>query len=962
MRISHLKLNHLTNPVGYDLSLMSISYVISEAAGNYQKSARVLVAADEDFSDIVYDSGVREDIRSTGFELPIELQPQTRYYWKVFATDDAGDEGESEIQWFETAKSIGGVTDPEEAAALWQAKWITPDADKSVQAVVLKDIEIVKPVEKARFYVTGLGVYEFYLDGIRRTNECLLPGYCDYDTWIQYQTYITELGEGSHRIEIVLGDGWYKGNFGLRIRQENYGDRLAALAELHIWYKDGTKEVIVTDETWKARKSRVVSSGIYCGECYDASLNTDETFGVSFTDLGYTRLSPRLSPPLTVHEHIRPKEVIISPKGETILDMGQNMVGWISFHCTAPAGARIHLQTGEILQEGCFYNENLRTAKSEFVYISDGQDRWVRQHFTFYGFRFVKVEGWPGEVRPEDFVGLVIHSDMEALGDITTSDPLVNQLVKNARWGMKGNFLDVPTDCPQRDERYGWTGDAQIFSGTACFFMDTDAFYTKYGKDVYAEQVKLGGSVPDVVPVCNYPGDASTAWGDAATIIPWNVYLHFGDTGILRRQYESMKGWVDYMYRQDEADGSRRLWLTGTHYADWLALDGNYPGGVYGGTDPGYIASGYYYYSTSIVAKTAAIIGKKEDAAFYGNLAREIRAAFEREYFTPSGRLAIDTMTGYVVALYMGLTPDYAHDQVCRGLLNKLKKNFYHLETGFVGTPYLCRVLSENGMNDLAYHLLLEKGYPGWLYEVLMGATTIWERWNSVQPDGKISGTEMNSLNHYSYGSIVEWMFRNMTGINPSEEAAGFKRFTLAPKPDYQIKSAAGRLRSASGLIESSWKIEDGTLTFAFTVPFDTTARIVLPDARAEDIRDCLEKAGRKVTGTDGKNGWYLPREGKTGLEKDKNDTVLYAGPGTYEFVYTPTVPYRKVYSLDSTWEELKANPKTKAILDREYKTKEDHIPFEKELCTLEEMTWGPFTCVPQEQREKIDRLLREVE
>ena len=421
--------------------------------------------------------------------------------------------------------------------------------------------------------------------------------------------------------------------------------------------------------------------------------------------------------------------------------------------------------------------------------------RDVRQHFTFYGFRFVKVEGWPGEVDPEDFTGLVIHSDMDARGDIVTSDPLVNQLVRNARWGMKGNFLDVPTDCPQRDERYGWTGDAQIFSGTASFFMDTYAFYTKYGRDIYLEQKKLNGSVPDVVPVANYPGDASTAWGDAATIIPWNVYLHSGDRGILRRQYPSMKGWVDYMKRQDDADGGKRLWLTGTHYADWLALDGSYPGGVYGGTDPNYIASAYYCHSTRIVAKAARVLGYAEDAAIYDRLAQEIRAAFERAYFTPSGRLAIDTMTGCVVALYMDLAPDYAVAQVRGMLLNRLQKNFYHLNTGFTGTPCLCRVLSENGMNDIAYHLLMEKGYPGWLYEVLMGATTIWERWNSVMPDGKVSGTEMNSMNHYSYGSIVEWMFRDMLGINPVEDAPGFKRFrhrAEAELPDRQRLGEAG--------------------------------------------------------------------------------------------------------------------------------------------------------------------------
>ena len=946
MKITNMKINRLVRPLGYDLDHPTLSYIVEEAVGIRQKSARIRVSEQEDFSSCVYDSGERTDIVSTGFELPFSLQPQTRYYWKVSVTDDTGARAESGTAWFETART---VTWNPSAPGDWKAKWITPALPKEVQAVVFQEIPVNKPVKKARAYLTGLGLYECYLNGEKQGNECLMPGFCDYDDWIQYQTLDLPLKAGVNRMEIVLGDGWYKGNFGLIKKQENYGDRLAALAQVEIWYEDGTRDVIGTDSTWKARKSRIVSSGIYSGEVYDASLDVSEIFDVEETDLGFTRLSPRLSPPLTIHERIHPAEVITSPSGETILDFGQNMTGWICFRCKAPGGTRIHMQTGEILQKGCFYNENLRTAKSEFTYISDGQERIVREHFTFHGFRYVKVEGWEGEIDPADFEGLVIHSDMQECGELQTSDPLVNQLVHNAKWGMKGNFLDVPTDCPQRDERYGWTGDAQIFSGTASFFMDTAAFYSKYGRDLYMEQRKLGGSVPDVVPVCNYPGDASTAWGDAATIIPWNVYVHFGDKVILQRQFESMKAWVDYMKRQDDADGGKRLWLTGTHYADWLALDGNYPGGVYGATEPGYIASAYYYYSADIVAKAAAVLGKEETAAYYRQLAKEIRDAFQKEYFTAAGRLAIDTTTAHVVALYMGLAPKEALDRVRTGLLNRLKKNFYHLDTGFVGTPYLCRVLSGNGMNDLAYHLLLEKGYPGWLYEVRMGATTIWERWNSVLEDGSISGTEMNSLNHYSYGSIVEWMFRYMCGIRPGEEQAGFKSFTLAPVPNYQITNAHARLDSASGRIESGWEIKGGRLYFQFTVPFDTTARIVLPDADAQTLKEAY-------------SGIFGSQNPEAGFRQEGNHVIITALPGTYEINYIPTVPYRKVYSLDSTWEELQANPRTKAVLDREYPTKEDHIPFEKELCTLEEMSWGPFTSMTKEQRERVDRLLRQVE
>lgn len=935
MKIKHLKINHFTNPIGFDLANPTISYVVTQAQGKRQACARVQVSLKEDFSELLYDSGESDTIVSTGFELPITLEPMTRYYWKVFVKDETGDGAFSEVQWFETAKAVTGND------GNWQAKWITPQLEKDVQAVIWQDIEISKPVARARMYGVGLGVYELSVNGEKQGEECLLPGFCDYDSWIPYQTFALEFQKGSNRIEMALGDGWYKGRYGMRTLYENYGSRLAALAEIHVWYEDGTKEIFGTDETWKARKSRVIDSGIYSGEVYDATLDISETFGTEPIELGYERLCPRLSPPITIHEKMKPIEVIQTPSGETVLDMGQNMVGWLQFHCKAPYGKKLYFQFGEILQDGNFYNENLRTAKAEFTYISDGKERDVRQHFTFYGFRFVKVVGLEKEVDLEDFRGLVIHSDMEELGEVVTSNPLVNRLIQNAKWGMKGNFLDVPTDCPQRDERYGWTGDAQIFSGTACYFMDTYAFYTKYGKDLYAEQIKLGGSVPDVVPVAHFPGDASTAWADAATIIPWNVYLHYGDKNILRRQYDSMKGWVDYMKREDDKDGSKRLWQTGTHYADWLALDGNFPGGVYGATDPNMIASAYYYYSTCIVAKTAKILGKAEDAAAYEKLGKEIYETFVREYYTPVGKLAVDTMTAYVVVLYMGLVPDFAYERVCKGLLNKLKKNFYHLETGFVGTPYLCRMLSENGMNDLAYHLLLEKGYPGWLYEVLMGATTIWERWNSVEPDGKISGTAMNSLNHYSYGSVVEWMFRNMAGINPCEEGAGFKKCRIAPMPNYQIEKAGAKLRSAAGLIESAWEIKGKQLKFRFVVPFDTKAEIVLPDALIEVIK---KQAADAKCRQDGKN------------------VTLYAEAGTYEFCYEPTTPCRKIYSLDSSWMELKENPKTWELLQKEYGLAK--IPFELEVCTLEEMTWGPFTGlgITKEKRERIDRLLREIE
>lgn len=934
MKITHLRTNHIENPLGYDLSEVTLSYRVEDAPGKRQTVARIRVGTQPDLQRPLYDSGDRNDIRPTGFTVPISLQPMTRYYWNIAVTDDTGATAVSEPAFFETAADVHP-----------SAVWITPVAPKQRQLTVYTDIDIKKEVKQARAYVTGLGLYELYINGIKQSDEYLLPGFCDYDSWIQYQTYAPQLQLGKNRFSIMLGDGWYKGNFGLIQRYENYGDRLAAIAWIHLLYSDGEEEWICTDENWRAMPHAVAENGIYSGEVQDMTADLSEVLEVETIDLDRAKLRPRLSLPIRVQNEIKPIALLHTPKDEWVLDMGQNMVGWIGFHSELPQGCRVHLQVAEVMQDDCFYRDNLRSAKAAFTYISDGQPREVRQHFTFYGFRYVKIEGWPGKPDPNDFTGLVLHSSMEERGNLTTSDPLINQLISNARWGMKGNFLDVPTDCPQRDERYGWTGDAQIFSGTACYLMDTYAFYRKYGVDLYAEQKKLDGSVPDVVPVCHYPGDASTAWGDAATIIPWTQYLHSGDPTILRHQYASMRDWVDYIYRQDEADGGRRLWMTGHHYGDWLALDGAYPGGVYGATDVHLIASAYYCYSAGIVAKAAAVLGYHEDAEHYRQLSQDIKAALQREYLTEGGRLAVDTMTAYVLFLHWDLAPQKHRSALIRGLHDKLRKNRYHLETGFVGTPYLCHVLSENGMNPYAYHLLLEKGYPGWLYEVLLGATTIWERWNSLDSEGHITGTEMNSLNHYSYGSIVEWMFARMAGIRPQEEKPGFASVLIAPKPDYRISQVKAEVLTAYGLVCSSWKIEDGSLHLRFNVPFDSEATIILPDVTVEQLSEQLRGS-----------------ESVRSVRQQGRDVCIEAEAGEYAFSYLPGVPYRKTYSIDSPYHELMADERTRTILQREYQTKEDHIPFEDELYTLAELMDGPFTHVPQETKERIDRLLRAVE
>ncbi|WP_100407573.1 alpha-L-rhamnosidase [Bacillus solitudinis] len=941
MKIINMKTNRMTNPLGFDLGKPRLAFITCETTALKQTAAQIQVALDDEFMNIVFDSGISEQIDSLAYELPIELEPRTRYFWRVTVWADNGDIATSESAWFETAK----LEDP------WHAKWITPDLEKDVHPVMRREFDVSKEIVSARAYVCGLGLYEIEINSQKAGEEYLTPHFNAYDKWLQYQTYdITELiRTGQNAIEITLGNGLYKGRFGFDGgEREIYGDKFALLCEIVIKYADGTIKVLNSDDSWKARKSNILFSGIYDGEIYDSTLYDRNDHDVKEIDLGYDRLKARLSLPVVVKEELSPIELITTPKGETVLDMGQNMVGWVQFKTTAPKGTEIVLEYAEILQEGNFYQDNLRTAKAEFRYISDGEESTIRPHFTYYGFRYVKVSGWYGEINKNDFTGCVLYSDMDQIGDFETSNPLVNRLFLNALWGQKGNFLDVPTDCPQRDERMGWTGDAQVFSGTSCFNMDTFAFFSKYGYDLAKEQAALDGMVPMVAPKTNLHGGGSSAWGDAATVIPWNVYLHYGDKSILEQQFESMKGWVDYIKKADEASGAKRLWSTGFHFGDWLGLDGEDPSFPTGGTEIAFISSAYYCYSSMLVAKAAKVLGMNELASDYEKLSIEVRTAIREEYFTSTGRLALSTQTALVVALFMDLVPEVHRNRIANDLRERLKKDNNHLKTGFVGTPYLCRVLSENENNNLAYTVLLNQDYPSWLYAVTMGATTIWERWNSVLPDGKISGDDMNSLNHYAYGSIVEWMYRNVAGINPVEEKPGFRKVRLAPQPDYRLKYVKATINSSAGLYESMWELNDeGQLTFKFVIPFNTSATIELPDAKHENVTI---------------NGKSLINEDEVSSAQVENRVHVELSSGTWEFSYDPEVDYIKYYSTQLALLELLSNEEAKKVL-------EEKVPqataLTKEILdkvgqqSLRELSNMPFWGISTEVLDELDLVLK---
>lgn len=841
MKIIHLKTDRIANPLGFAIEQPSFSWIVEDTPDTVQTAAQVLVSRDASFEQIIFDSGkvAGPEIDSLAYRPPVALEPRTRYFWKVRVWGES-ESAESDTAWFETAKM-------DEA---WQAEWITPDwDDNSIHPILYREFDLPSRAVAARAYICGLGLYHLELNGQKIGDEHFTP-YCNaYDQWIQYQTFdITDqLALGSNLISVMLGNGWYKGRYGAdRGVVGFYGDRFALICELRITLDDGTEMVIGTDSAWNAQPSPVVASDIFDGETYDARIGKvvpapGSAASVKPIAIDMALLEARRSLPVEIIEEIKPVAVLHTPAGETVLDMGQNMTGWVRFRTSAPAATRIHLQFGEVLQEGNFFRDNLRTAKAEYTYIAAGTDAVVEPYFTFFGFRYVKVSGWVGELNPDDFTGCVVYSKMDTIGEIETANGKVNQLIANALWSQKGNFLDIPTDCPQRDERLGWTGDLQVFSGTACFNMDAAAFLSKYAYDLAKEQAKTGGMVPHIVPMVNLEKGGSTAWADVATILPWTLYQFYGDIDILNQQFESMRAWVDYIKRIDDASGGKRLWTEGVHFGDWLSLDAPiHPDPRRGGTPHDFIASAFYCYSARLVAKAAHLLGKTEQAEAYERLSNEVKVAIQQEYFTPTGRLAISTQTAFVLTLFMDLAPKAHRERVQRDFIAMLQKDDVHLKTGFVGTPYLCRVLSNIGANDLAYRLLLNEDYPSWLYAVNLGATTIWERWNSINPDGSLSSTGMNSLNHYAYGSIVEWMYRDMCGLNPSageDGVTGFRHAEIAPKPDKSLQWARARYRSAAGLYESGWRLDDaGQLTISVAIPFNASATVVLPDAQLSEI------------------------------------------------------------------------------------------------------------------------------
>lgn len=832
MRISHMAVNHLYNPAGYDLSNMTFTWKVENSQAAYSKAVRLEISEKEDMDGLVYDTGVLDNCRQCSQEVSMELKSRTRYFWRVWVQDEKGTEVRSDVAWFETGK----------LKEAWRGNWIGTEKEEERMPFFFKEFTVEKKISKARLYIYGAGLYEAYLNGDKVGNEFLQPGYHSYDLLMEYQTYdvIEHIKAGKNHIAVLLGEGWYKGRFGFDGDYKNlYGNYKKCIAELIITYEDDSEKWIVTDSSWEAAESPVGNNGIYDGEWIDDTAEYKKIPVKEFAD-SKELLTERSNPPVCKTKCFVPVSQKVHSEGYLLLDFGESITGWVEWEGKLEYGQKIKLSYGEVLQNDTFYNENLRTAKAEFVYVSNGEEKTVRPHFTYYGFRYVKAEGLK-KGQQLLFKAYRLMSDIPVTGKLLTSNEKVNCLIANTLRSQQCNFLDIPTDCPQRDERMGWTGDAAIFAGTACFHMDCSAFFRHYLRSLYREQRLLGGAVPFFVPRPKMkPGKdvnpfyitaGACVWGDAATIIPWTLYEYYGDKGMLREQYPSMCAWTDYVTGRTAENETAYLWQNDRQLGDWLALDNGDRNNPVGKTDVQMLASAYYYQSTYLCFKAAQELSDKRQEE-YGNLAHNIRQAFIKYYFDEKLRLRIEpTQTACALLLDLKLYPDGGNIYLAQQLQKLIEKNKGHLDTGFVGTPVLCQALSENGYNDRSYELLLNEDYPGWLHEVKLGATTVWERWNSLNEDGSIGDTGMNSLNHYAYGSIANWIYRYMCGFRPQMNKD--IKMIIKPMPNEKIRVVKGAWESPYGTYVSEWNIDEKRgISYKIEIPFNANAMVILPGGK----------------------------------------------------------------------------------------------------------------------------------
>jgi alpha-L-rhamnosidase len=881
VRVQNLLCENMVNPIGLGILNPRFSWqLVSDKRNIVQTAYEVIVSitAGKNEKKPVWNSG--KIVSQQSVYIPYSgsaLQSNHTYSWTVRVWDNAG----KTSSWSEPAFWQTGFLQVSD----WKAKWIesTDPADSITAPALLfrKQFNATRKTQSATAYITTHGMYEATLNGSRVGNYYLTPGWTSYNKRLQYQTYdVTSLlKQGENAIGVTLGSGWYRTPLAWDNNKNLYGNKVALLFQLEITYTDGSSETIISDESWKSTDGAIRSSEIYNGEYADANYEKEGWAATSYNDNEWTPVIVKEHPknilvatynqPVKKHEIFKPVNIFKTPKGEQVIDFGQNLVGWEQIKVTGKKGDKIIISHAEVLDKrGNFYTDNLRAARATNTYVlKGGKEEFFEPHFTFQGFRYIKIEGYPGEIKPENFSAVALYSDMKQTGNFSCSNALLNQLQHNIQWGQKGNFLDVPTDCPQRDERLGWTGDAQAFSRTATFNMSVHNFFSKWLKDVAADQ-DSAGKVPFVIPnVLGPNAGGSAGWADVATIIPWNIYLAYGDKKVLEDQYQSMKAWVGFMQK----NSTDYLWNKGFHFGDWLFYhpdDDN--DGRAAVTDKYLIAQCFFAHSTQLLINAASVLGNTKDVSDYSNLLQQIKSAFLKEYVTANGRLVSGTQTAYVLALNFDMLPENLQAQAAERLVNNIKNYDDHLTTGFLGTPYICHVLTRFGYDTTAYKLLLQDTYPSWLYPVKMGATTIWERWDGQKPDSTFENPGMNSFNHYAYGAIGDWMYRVITGIDTYEEKPGYKQIIIKPHPGGNLTYANADLETYYGKVSSHWKKQDRQFQLDIEIPANTTAKIYIPAANKEVIKESGQPiASVKELKLIGIEGGY---------------TLIEAGSGSYHF------------------------------------------------------------------------------
>ncbi|MBP8303251.1 MAG: family 78 glycoside hydrolase catalytic domain [Phycisphaerae bacterium] len=866
LSVSHLRCEYLVDPLGMDETRPRLSWVLeSVRRGARQVAWQVRVASCLDLladgkADL-WDSGRVEDDRTCHVEYHGRpLTSRMACHWRVRVWDEQGGAAESEPAFWTM-----GLLD----CGDWRARWIAADPsylDRASHAIrptltepgtppwLRKAFAIQAPVKKATLYATAQGLFDLYLNGKRVSSDVFAPEWTDYDKRIHYRTYDATplMRKGDNALGAVLGDGWYSGYVGWQETRARYGMQTSLLVQLEVELQDGTTQVVVTDGSWRCAAGPILCSDFMMGEVYDARCELagwdlpgcDDKAWSPVVEVEPPRaaLVAQRSEPVRRIESLRPVSVNEVRRGVFIYDLGQNISGWVQLRVKGPAGTRVVLRHGERLNpDGTLYTENLRRAKATDVYTLKGQGEEVWEpRFTFHGFQYVEVTGLPDRPGPGVVTGCVVRSDTAPAGRFECSHPGVNRLWLNGLWSQKGNFLSVPTDCPQRDERLGWTGDAQVFSRTATYNMDVAAFFTKWMTDVQDAQTPEG-VFPDTAPRlregANFVGldglCGGAGWADAGIVFPWTIWRMYGDRRILERHWEAMATWLDWIDRQNP-DGLRVREL-GNNYGDWLCVPSDTTFRTHSPMKD-LLATAYWADDAAKMAVMAAELGRKEDADRFRRMFERVRAAFQKEYVLDNGGLKVETQTAYLLALAFDLVPPELRQAAAEHLVENIRALDWHLSTGFIGISHLNPTLTAIGRPDVAWRLLLNEDYPSWLYPVLHGATTIWERWNGWTAEDGFFNPQMNSFNHYSLGSVGEWLYRCVAGIELDPEVCGFTWFLIRPYPGGGLDHAGATYQSIHGTIESRWQRKGDQLTLEVTIPANTQAKVCVPSDKSTAV------------------------------------------------------------------------------------------------------------------------------